>query len=54
MDTVDRAAGPPPEGITRQRCEDCKRFTRLLPNETRCASCAGVLGLDFRTVRGAR
>lgn len=36
-----------PEGVSRGRCATCKRFARLLPGQTECDSCAGVLGLDF-------
>ena len=41
-------------GTTRARCATCRRFARLLPGETRCARCAGVLALDFGPVRGVR
>jgi hypothetical protein len=42
---------PALEGVTqavpRSRCARCRRFARLLPGETRCARCAGMLALDF-------
>jgi hypothetical protein len=34
-------------GVTRMRCAECKKFARLLPGETRCASCMGMLPLDL-------
>ena len=36
-----------PEGVTRTRCAKCRRFARLMPGETRCDRCSGVLPLDF-------
>jgi hypothetical protein len=36
-----------PEGVTRTRCAKCRRFARLLPQQTRCDRCLGVLPLDF-------
>src|SRR5919199_385169 len=30
-------------GVTRMRCAECKRFARLLPGETKCASCLRAL-----------
>lgn len=35
------------DGVTRARCEKCRRFARLLPDETRCDRCTGALPLDF-------
>jgi hypothetical protein len=29
------------------RCEKCKKFARLLPGETKCPSCMGMLPLDL-------
>lgn len=39
-------------GVTRMRCVECKRFARLLPGETKCARCLGVLPLDLSAVLG--
>jgi hypothetical protein len=50
MDTLDPAQGVPPEGVTQQRCGKCRRFARLLPGDTECARCAGVLALEFSAV----
>ncbi len=36
------------------RCARCRRFARLLPGETRCARCAGMLALEFAPKRGER
>lgn len=43
-------------GVTRMRCAECKKFARLLPGETKCAPCLGMLPLVLRTadVRGGR
>lgn len=35
------------EGVTRTRCAKCRRFARLLPQQTRCDRCVGALPLDF-------
>lgn len=42
--------------VTRMRCAECKKFARLLPGETKCAPCLGMLPLAFRTadVRSGR
>jgi hypothetical protein len=36
-----------PEGVTRTRCAKCRRFARLLPEQTWCDRCIGALPLDF-------
>jgi rRNA maturation endonuclease Nob1 len=53
--SVEHACGDHARGVTqedrntshRTRCGQCRRFARLLPDETQCASCRGVLPLDF-------
>ncbi len=41
-------------GVTRTRCASCKRFAKLLPGETKCAPCLGMLPLDLDVKRGGR
>jgi hypothetical protein len=55
MSTVDHSDSDPLGGVTvvrrfSSRCEMCRRFARLLPGETRCAGCSGVLALEFPTI----
>jgi hypothetical protein len=45
--SVEGRRKPAPDGTTRKRCATCKRFARLLSNQTECDRCAGVLPLDF-------
>jgi hypothetical protein len=47
MDRLDGARTSAPEGVAQPRCVTCQRFARLLPGETRCARCSGVLALEF-------
>lgn len=54
MDRLEPSRTPAPALGNQARCARCRRFARLLPGETRCASCAGVLALDFRMLRGAQ
>jgi rRNA maturation endonuclease Nob1 len=57
MNTVDRCAVIPPDGVTqRTRCEKCKRFARLWPGEGLCDRCGGMLPLEYvpRPGRGER
>lgn len=53
MHSVEPASGTPARGITRTRCETCKRFARLLPGDTECSACSGTLGLEFGDITGA-
>ncbi|SEP51058.1 hypothetical protein SAMN04489732_115126 [Amycolatopsis saalfeldensis] len=45
-------------GVTRMRCQTCKKFARLLPGETKCGPCMGMLPLALTlptaAVRGGR
>lgn len=50
MGRVDPAVTPPPEGDAQPRCGMCRRFARLLPGETKCAHCSGVLALEFPVI----
>lgn len=34
-------------GVTRMRCEKCKKFSRLLPGATKCPLCMEMLPLDL-------
>ena len=52
MQTLDDGNRRAPVGVTRSRCAECKRFARLLPGETKCARCLGVLPLDLSAVLG--
>jgi len=54
MQTLDDDKQRPPVGVTRSRCEECKRFAKLLPGETKCAPCLGALPLDLTGMRGGR
>jgi hypothetical protein len=47
MTRLEPTPVPTPEGVTQTRCSWCRRFARLLPGETLCNPCAGVLPLDF-------
>ncbi|PWW65459.1 hypothetical protein DFQ13_102210 [Actinokineospora spheciospongiae] len=50
MATVEEPSGARSSGVTRTRCDKCKRFARLLPGDRECAACAGVLALAFGTI----
>jgi hypothetical protein len=54
--TLDDDNRPAPVGVTRTRCATCKRFARLLPGDTDCSTCLGVLPLDLTVspLRGGR
>ena len=58
MNRLEPCRMPAPEGVTptvsRSRCARCRRFARLLPGETRCAPCAGMLALEFAPKAGER
>lgn len=41
-------------GVTRMRCAECKRFAKLLPGETKCSPCRGMLPLDLTITRAVR
>jgi hypothetical protein len=47
METITGSAQPQSTGVTRMRCATCKKFARLLPGETKCAPCMGMLPLDL-------
>ena len=47
METLDDDKGPAPVGVTRTRCGTCKRFAKLLPGDTECTACAGMLPLPI-------
>jgi hypothetical protein len=36
------------------KCAGCQRFARLLPGDTLCATCAGMLPLEFPRDGGGR
>jgi hypothetical protein len=42
----------PASGVTRTRCEKCKKFARLLPGDTECSACSGALALMFGDITG--
>jgi hypothetical protein len=50
MDRLDGARSTAPEGVVQPRCATCQRFARLLPGETECARCSGVLALEFSEI----
>ena len=50
VERLDRVDGVPLGGVTQPRCEKCRRFARLLPGETQCARCSGVLALEFSEI----
>ena len=52
MERLEESRISAPEGVTRTRCQKCRRFARLLPHQVRCDRCAGALPLDFG--RGGR
>ena len=55
MTTLDDATRRATAGVTRKRCADCKKFAKLVPGETKCAPCMGMLPLDLTSVkRGGR
>lgn len=47
MTTLDDGKMRAPDGVTRTRCTNCKRFAKLLPGERECAPCQGMLPLDL-------
>lgn len=47
MQRLEESRNSAPEGVTRTRCRKCRRFARLLPQQTCCDRCAGALPLDF-------
>lgn len=57
MDRLDGSDGAALGGVassdhlearpSRPQCARCQRFARLLPGETECARCSGVLALEF-------
>jgi hypothetical protein len=47
METITVKAQSSSTGVTRMRCATCKRFARLLPGETECSSCLGMLPLSL-------
>jgi hypothetical protein len=47
MEMLEPARISPLEGVTRTRCQKCRRFARLLPGQLRCDRCVGALPLDF-------
>ena len=47
MERLDVSTVSAPEGVTRTRCLKCRRFARLLPQQTWCDRCEGALPLDF-------
>jgi hypothetical protein len=53
METLANSGGRVSSGRTRTRCEKCKKFTRLAPGDTGCATCAGRLDLPITTVTKA-
>ena len=63
MDRLDGCGAVPLGGVaepseagsrrSQQRCAQCQRFARLLPGETDCAACTGVLALEFATITGS-
>jgi hypothetical protein len=50
MDRLDGAPVAAPQGASQPRCVTCQRFARLLPGEAECASCSGVLALEFDAI----
>ena len=53
MQSVEPVSGTPARGVTRTRCEKCKRFARLLPGDTECSACSGALALEFGDITTA-
>jgi hypothetical protein len=47
VQSVEPESGPPASGVTRTRCEKCQKFARLLPGDTKCSGCSGLLALEF-------
>ncbi|SMC85396.1 hypothetical protein [Kibdelosporangium aridum] len=47
MDSVEPTPVVSASGVTRTRCEKCKKFARLLPGDTECSTCLGALALTF-------
>jgi hypothetical protein len=47
VDSVEPTPGVIASGVTRTRCEKCKKFARLLPGDTCCSACSGALALKF-------
>jgi hypothetical protein len=47
LETLDDNRRPAPVGVTRKRCGTCKRFAKLLPGDTECMACAGMLPLPI-------
>ena len=58
MHTINDDNGRASTGVTRMRCAECKKFARLLPGETKCGPCMGMLPLALTLptagVRGGR
>ena len=52
MESVEPTPVVPASGVTRSRCEKCKKFARLLPGDTQCSACTGVLALEFGDITG--
>lgn len=50
MAIVGDDRGVSARGLPRTRCGKCKRFARMLPGDTECAACLGVLALEFSTI----
>jgi hypothetical protein len=53
MESVEPTPVVPASGVTRTRCAKCKKFARLLPGDTQCSACTGVLALEFGDITGS-
>jgi hypothetical protein len=53
METLANSGGPLSSGVPRTRCDKCKKFARLAPGDTQCATCAGRLDLPIGSTREA-
>jgi hypothetical protein len=49
--TIDNAKHRVSSERTRKRCSACKKFARLLPGDTECATCSDHLDLPITTIR---
>jgi hypothetical protein len=47
MQRLNASPNCAPVGVTRTRCQKCRRFARLLTGQTCCDRCVGALPLDF-------